>query len=435
MSAQALRVERIDGLARLESSADLLAACNASSAMPSPFAEPRLLLAYAGHDEYFPGASMRVRAFLARETRVGCPPDDDPVIGYLVLRHALDRVAGPLQEGRLDFVATHDTDEPGIVAVAGREREVAEAIVRHLIECERDWSVFEIPGQYESALLRCVARSLAGPHLRVREVPVDPYATLALQWPTLGAYFADLSKRMRSNLSRQARKLYAAGEVELFVGRGDAVGPLFEAHLELEDRSWKHGTDAGLGRSTERTEYFRALSTGSAGVEPRYTGVALDGVLIAGLLNATFGDSTWSLDMTYDATHSELGPGQLPLLLTIGDAIGHHRRSVHFLQFFNYFKERWLADSHPAVVLQVLRRPSLWDTRAMAGDLRVRMGGRTGTIEPVLQKAKREGSPSMVDEASSRALLDAARSEVCVLDALAAARILPFSIEATSGGN
>ena len=68
----------------------------------------------------------------------------------------------------------------------------------------------------------------------------------------------------------------------------------------------------------------------------------------------------------------------------------------------------------------------------MAGDLRVRMAGRPGTIEPVLQNAKREGSPSLVDEARSRALLDAARSEVCVLDVVAAARILPFSIEATS---
>ena len=69
----------------------------------------------------------------------------------------------------------------------------------------------------------------------------------------------------------------------------------------------------------------------------------------------------------------------------------------------------------------------------MAGDLRVRMAGRPGTIEPVLQNAKREGSPSLVDEASSRALLDAARSKVCVLDAVAAARILPFSIEETGG--
>ena len=428
-----LRIERVDSVEGLLAIAAELHACNARAARPSAFALPGFVAAYVRHNEYFPNASMRLRTYVARDQHRVHTPSHEPIVGYVMLRHSFDKVAGPWRGGRLDFAVTHDTDEPGVLAVAGRETEVAAAILHHLIDHERDWSMLECVGQHDGAVLRDVAPTLTSARIRWREIPMDPFSTVTITWPTLAAYYGALSKRMRSNVSRQTRRLYAAGAVELIFAHGGATGALFDAHLGLEDRSWKHGTDAAIRRASERVAFFRELAHGRAGLEPSYVGVALNGVLIAGLLNATFGDSTWSLDMSYDATHSELGPGQLPLLLTIGDAIGHHRRSVHFLQFFSYFKERWLADSHPAVVLQLLRRPSLWDTRAMAGDLRVRMAGRPGTIEPVLQNAKREGSPSLVDEASSRALLDAARSKVCVLDAVAAARILPFSIEETGG--
>jgi hypothetical protein len=44
-----------------------------------------------------------------------------------------------------------------------------------------------------------------------------------LVWNSLSAYFQSLAKKMRSNSSRQARRLLAAGEVELILAEGAAA--------------------------------------------------------------------------------------------------------------------------------------------------------------------------------------------------------------------
>ena len=410
-----------------------MATCNASSAAPSPFVDERFLRFYATHDEYFPAGAMRIRTYLARETCPGGRPDDDPVVGYLVLHHDFDRVIGPLHGGRLSFVATHDTDEGSITALIGREDEVAKAIMNYLIEQERDWSLLEFVGQYDDARLRTLAHQLAGPRLRIREIAIDPYSTLSLRWPTLASYYGDLSKRMRSNISRQARKLYSTGCIELVFSRGCATADLFDAHLDLEDRSWKRGTNAGLRRSPQRTEYFRALCSGGAGVEPIYAGVVLDGVLIAGLLSIASGDRIWCLDMSFDEGFADVGPGQLPMLLTVGEAIDSGAVSVHFLQFFGYFKERWLAESRDAVNVQLIRRPSLFDTRALIGDARRRFGAEAPAVERQLQEARRAKQHATTDAVHSRHLLGRYRSTGALWARPEAELRLPFPLNALTG--
>ena len=422
------RVERLDGLDGLGEIERAIATCNRRSSRPTPFGDPQFIRAYVANNEYFPNSSMHVRTYVVREGRVGDPCTDDAVIGYVVLRHKVDRVAGPLRGGRLEFAVTHDSDEPGVIAMAGREIEVTTAILRHLIDNERDWSMLDCFGQLEGSTLRTAAPGLASPRLRVREIAMDPFSTVHLAWPSLAEYFAALSKRMRSNVSRQTRRLYGSGEIELVFARGAETGSLFDAHLDLEDRSWKHRTDAALRRSCHRVAFFRTLADGNAGVEPSYVGVAHNGVLIAGLLNASFGRSTWSLDMSYDATHADLGPGQLPLLLTIAEAIRRGDESVHFLQFFAYFKERWLADSAPAATLQLIRRPSLWDARAMGGEVRDRMARRPATVEPILAAARQAGAPVRRDDDHSRQLLARRDRSVTMMGQCAAAELFPFTI-------
>jgi len=49
--------------------------------------------------------------------------------------------------------------------------------------------------------------------------------------------------------------------------------------------------------------------------------------------------------MAYDLSRSDLGPGQLLLLLAVADALERRHRFLNFLQNFAYYKHRWGAES------------------------------------------------------------------------------------------
>ncbi len=191
---------------------------------------------------------------------------------------------------------------------------------------------------------------------------------------------------MRSNISRQARRLYASGEVELVLARGpSAVAPWLEAYRDLDGRSWKAGTESSIGRHPVRIAYFRELVEGRAGVEPSFVGIVLDGILIAGLIGVSNAASPahggWCLEMSYDQAHAALGPGQLLLLLATGEALARGDGFLNFLHNFAYFKHRWGASEIEVVNVQLIRRVSVHNVRATAGDAKRWWLGAEGGCE------------------------------------------------------
>jgi hypothetical protein len=91
------------------------------------------------------------------------------------------------------------------------------------------------------------------------ELPVSRYrlahwechenSTLRIRWPSLAAYYAELSPNLRSSLSRLSRRLSETGCTEVVSSRDPACLPaLFELYLEVEERSWKANVGAGVCR-------------------------------------------------------------------------------------------------------------------------------------------------------------------------------------------
>jgi Acetyltransferase (GNAT) domain len=377
-----LRVQRCDGIIGLQTLAAELDAVNESSAKPSPFATSGFTMAYAANSERDP-LGMDVRLFVARDAT-------GLAVGWAVFAFRIDALLGVpdaiLQRSgglrklalgaakvgeapRLELMTTSDVDRPGIVARSGYEDAVAAVLLTHLIEHERDWTLLEWRAQEHDSALWRAAHGMASPLLRVRDVEIDPYSEVNLQWPNVGAYFRALSKRMRSNVSRQARKLYATGDVSLVLVDGpEATAAFFEAYGDLETRSWKYQSSAAMGRHRLRQEFYSRIVSGQAGIEPSLIGITLDGVLIAALINGRFGDRMWSMEMAFDESFNELGPGQLLLLLAVMDGLDKQCRSLNFFQLHGYFKRRWLAHELPVVNVQLIRRPSLHDVRGLGGD-------------------------------------------------------------------
>jgi hypothetical protein len=377
-----LHVERHDGIIGLQSLADELDLVNAGSVRPSPFATSAFTITYASNSERDP-LGMDVRLFVVRDR-------SEKALGWAVFAFRTDQLAqvppsirqraprlgavlsGLAQFGRsprLEVMTTSDVDRPGVVALQGREDAVATALLKHLIKHELDWTLLEWRAQELDSPLWKAAHELANPFLRVRDVELDPYSEVRLLWPDVSSYFRNLSKRMRSNVSRQVRRLYATGDVELVMVEGsEATAAFFEAYQELESRSWKHQSAAAMGRHPLRRKFYSRVVSGQAGIEPSLIGITLDGVLIAALINGRFGDRMWSMEMAFDESLNEVGPGQLLLLLAVMDGLNKRCRSLNFFQLHGYFKRRWLADEIPVVNVQVLRRPSLHDLRGLSGD-------------------------------------------------------------------
>jgi Acetyltransferase (GNAT) domain len=382
LSAGGLCVERHDGIIGLQSLADELDLVNAGSVRPSPFATSAFTITYASHSERDP-LGMDVRLFVVRDRSakalgwaVFAFRKDQLIQVPFALRERAPKLAallsGLAQFGnsfRLEVMTTSDVDRPGVVALRGSEDVVASALLEHLIEHELDWTMLEWRAQEPDSPLWKAAHKLANPFLRVRDVELDPYSEVQLQWPDLAAYFRALSKRMRSNVSRQARRLYAAGDVELIMVDGaEATAAFFDAYQELESRSWKHHSAAAMGRHPLRRRFYSRIVSGEAGIDPSLIGITLDGVLIAALINGRFGDRMWSMEMAFDESLNEVGPGQLLLLLAVMDGLNKRCRSLNFFQLHGYFKRRWLADEIPVANVQLLRRPSLHDLRGLSGD-------------------------------------------------------------------
>jgi hypothetical protein len=369
----------VDGVAALEQFATEIDRLNLASKRPNPFLSAAFLLCYALRIEYHtPGLEERLYLIWDGDRLIGCAP----------MRRSRENFgpgAGPLRlrSTRVRWLAPLDTEEPGILAAPEDIERVARALIRYLCEREHGWGMLEFVGQRPGGTLHRVAHAATGRTFRVRDIPVEPYNEIPLVWGNLRAYFQSLSKKMRSNISRQARRLFAAGEPEIIVAQGaQAVTAWFDAYCDLDGRSWKDGTEASIQRHPRRVRFYREIAAGRGGLDPAFIGIVLEGVLIAGLIlgsNSTTAPRqhrAWCLEMAYDRARANLGPGQLLLLLAVGLAIEKGHTHLSFMQNFAYYKHRWAAEPIDVCSVQIIRRISLHNVRASLGDLKRKLADR-----------------------------------------------------------
>jgi len=122
-------------------------------------------------------------------------------VGFLPLRKMPERLCG-VGFTSVRFLMNHDNDRPRAVARPEDEARCCEAFQRRF--------------------------------------PNNPNATLALSYRSLGEYLHTFHKRHRRSVTRSAKLLFAAGQIELVTARDPASLPaLFDLYLDLERRSWK----------------------------------------------------------------------------------------------------------------------------------------------------------------------------------------------------
>jgi Acetyltransferase (GNAT) domain len=359
------------------------------------------------------------------------------------MRRSIDRRRGL----RIQFLAPSETASPGILSAPEDEARVTTALIRHMCDTEKNWGMLELVGQRPDAMLRRATHAAVGRKFRARDIEVAPHNEISIIWKDLKEYFYSLTKKRRSNLSRQARRLFKTGTVELvFAEGGSAVTAWFDAYCDLDRRSWKHGTISSIERNPRRIRYYQEIASGRAGLDPEFIGILLDGVLIAGILigsniiGSPHCHSAWCLEMSYDQSRAELGPGQLLLLLSVGRAIEGGHRHLGLMQNFDYFKHRWGADAIDVVNVQLIRRMSRHNLFASLGDLKRKLprkqhnAGMAVTEESDLP-APSENVPSSgaTERTHARGLASMAISYsgtgVRRLDRAEARAYLPFDLE------
>ena len=148
----------------------------------------------------------------------------------------------------------------------------------------------------------------------------------------------------------------------------------------------------------------------------------------------------WRLEMAYDPSRADLGPGQLLLLLAVGRAIDKGHRHLSFMQNFSYYKHRWAAEPIDVVNVQLIRRLSRHNFFASLGELR-----RTLTVRPqrenrvtieadeFAEQTKNALTLPSTNQVRARELASVAMAfsgtGVCRLDRGNARAYLPFDLE------
>jgi Acetyltransferase (GNAT) domain len=439
-----LSVSPVDGVAGLERFAPEIDALNAASERPNPFLSAGFLLAYARRSEY--GSSRTVeRLFLIREGSrlIGCFPmlirPDATQAGNRSIKSMFRSMV---------FLGYIDTEQPAIISAPQDRDQCAKALINHLCRHSADWDLVHLTGQLPGSPLHAATHAASGWKIRVRDIKVAPYNEIPITWSDLGSYFRSLGQKMRSNISRQARKLYAAGEVRLVYAEGaQGVSAWFDSYCDLDSRSWKDGTAGSIRRHPGRIQLYRDIASGNGGFEPSFIGITLDGVLVAGLilgsnlLAAPHRHGIWALEMAYDRSHSKLGPGQLLFLLAMGQAIDQSHRHLNFMQNFDHYKHRWGATPINCTDVQFMRRFSTRNLLAVLGDARRWMRRRaaepdasTGPVEDATSandtEVHKTVSPEQQDHARElvKRALATAGSSMRVFDRDAARSCLPFDI-------
>ena len=367
----ALSVTVVEGVMALDRHAHQIDRLNLAAARPNPFNSSAFLRTYALRSEFFrPGREERLYLIRSGNRLVGCVP-------MRLSKETVRLGAGLLHFNRvrLQFLAPIDVEQPGLLCAPEHQQLVAGALVRYLCQHERGWDLLDFVGQRAGSALRQALDAAAGKSFRTRDIAVEPYHEIPIIWTDLHAYFRSLAKKMRSNISRQARRLFAAGEVEIVLAHGpEAVAAWFDAYRDLDGRSWKHGTKSSIEREPRRVRFYREVVSGRAGLDPEFIGIIFDGVLVAGLLTGSnecaspASHGAWCLEMAYDQTQSHLGPGQLLLLLAVGQAIQRGHRFLNFMQNFAYYKHRWGAVPIEVANMQLIRRASLYNAVAGVGE-------------------------------------------------------------------
>lgn len=408
-------------------------ALNDLAARPDPFSTFAFLQACLRHDAR-PPAGQRMQLWFLAAFR------GDMLVGYLALKRVARRVLG-IPVATVDFLVSRDTDRPHPVARPEDLREVCASFYAYLLARRHDWSYLEFRQQDAASALFPPPAAVDRAGYLVRQWPTLENCTIPVRWTSLSAYFRALSKKLRSNLSRQFQALFAEGEVTLLGSSDPATTPaLLELYLSIEAHSWKAQAQASLGRQRERLARLRCLLDKAQPMRVSIQVLLVDGVPIAGLINGAFRDGLHALHIVHDDRASRLAPGTAMLLLGMRQAIEGGSAYFNLLSGFHYYKARWLAEATELHVAQIYRPGSLPYWHRILGDWKRRvLPARQRETVARFNPLRRSLAPaaSLLDlDVAGRARCDAMVAAVRrghgeFLGSAGLAAVLPFPVQAS----
>jgi hypothetical protein len=352
-------------LKEVEALREQIDALNLKSARPDPFSTFEFYENYLRNEARFPRWKDFRPWFL-------CAFAGDELVGYLALKKIASKAFG-MSAPQLDWLTAHVADRPHLVVKTELTKQVSEAFYAYLLKRKQEWSFLEFQQQdTTSPLFPAPSIDLKG--FRVRQWPNMDNGNIVVRWSTLREYFRSLSKKFRSNLSRQMRTLFAAGKVEFLMSSDPAVTPfLLELYRIVEAHSWKSKTDSAIDRDLKWAAYYRALLDAGQPMRISIHLLLLDGMPIAGLINGSFEKRLYALHIVYDERMSRLAPGAAVLLMGVREAVNDRYECFDLLWGFEYYKSRWLAEITKTQSVQIYRVGGLFFWRRMLGDWKRRM--------------------------------------------------------------
>lgn len=355
---------------------DEINALNLGSYRPDPFSTLEFHEHYVQHDQMLLDDNGVRPCFLVAMK-------EGSLVGYLPLKQTSHRVFG-VRTTKVTFFSVHDVDQPHLLARAECAQAVVEALYKYLYERHIKWGLLEFHQQASDSLLVRYSPKTIPRGYHTHHWASWSNWTIPIRWEHLEDYFKDLSKKFRSNVSRQMRSLYAAGVLE-FIGSSDpeATPALLNLYLGIEPHSWKSKAGLSIGRDPLRIRYFRGLLAAEQPMRISILLLMLNGVPIAGLINGEYGKGLYALQVIYDDRLNDMSPGSAILLMGIRAAITGRYEAFNLLSGFDYFKNRWLAEATETRSTQIYRRSSPLFWRRSAGD----------QIRRILDRVKK--SPSM----------------------------------------
>ena len=228
------------------------------------------------------------------------------------------------------------SDYLDVIAVAGREEEVWQALLQHRAAQTDEWDLHAIPAG--SATLTAVPALASACGLRVAVDVEERCPVLALP-ATWDEYLGRLGGKDRHELRRKIRKL----ERELpgtsvrshaaAAGWDEALGEFLRLH-----RLSKVGKARFMDEQMER--FFRGATGALAAAGwARLWFLDWEGAAVAGFLCFEFGDSVGLYNSGFDPAHAKLAPGIVLLARVIEDAIARRIPTFDFLRGEESYKQ------------------------------------------------------------------------------------------------
>lgn len=290
------------------------------------------------------------------------------------------------------------TGDPG-------ETEACARAVAQAIDARRDdWDLLYLYEQSPgSSVIAALTRSLHGARYLVGELPDStcPFIRTEGGWD---AYLDTRSRSFRKNLQRGRRRLERRGPIGYhIINDATAVDEAFNQYLEIEARSWKADTDAGLCAEAVDQAFYRDLTNllgRDRRIEFRFIDVA--GEPVAGTFGirhasrtpcdataaAVDGDRFYSLKIAHDQRFAAGSPGTLLESLEIRDCFETDVVEYDFLGGFLTNKNRWTDDARMTTQVFAFPRRGRWvpfyiDRFVLRPRVK-RLLHRAGWLEPLL---------------------------------------------------